>query len=139
MFNRTPLHPAGRNVASGGKWGILMQAVANGLVLCAALALLLAWGSQTRELDLIGAPQSTQAERDARFVADVEASIAAQVAALGCDTTPRLTDEVAVRNAARSKAGAVQFDTVVVRLMPFEQAWDAGRRGEVHTVGWCGK
>lgn len=110
------------------------NAALNGLLLALATALLLAWGG--REVAFTGTPDPT-ADRAVMMGQWAQESIDAQLADLGCDKTQRLTETVAVRNSARTKAGAVQFDTTVVRVEGFDAAWAAAQRGQIYVVGWC--
>jgi hypothetical protein len=101
-----------------------------------ALALLLAYGG--REVSLRGTVQSTPEQRRAQYVAAVDASVAEQVAALGCDGRTRWSKDAAVRNAAKTRDGSWQFDTTVVRRVPLAEAWASAEAGQAVTVGWCG-
>jgi hypothetical protein len=111
----------------------LVTAVANGILGAVILALLLAYGG--REVSLRGTVQSTPEQRQARVVAATEAVVAEQVAALGCDTVPRLSERVAVT--PFPVKGEHVFDTAVVSLVPFDVAWEQAQAGRVVVQGWC--
>lgn len=99
-----------------------------------ALVALLAWGG--REVRIVGTPDPSQ-DRAVAMDGWAQESIDGQLAALRCDKTQRLTDEVAVRNAAKDATGAVQFDTVVVRKVSFDEGFALSKAGKVWVVGWC--
>lgn len=114
---------------------VVTDAARNLVLLVVVLGALLAWGG--REVTLSGTPDPTQ-DRTVAMAGWAQESIDQQVAALGCDKAQRLADEVAVRNAAKDKAGRIQFDTVVVRKVSLEQGLALAAEGKVWTVGWCG-
>lgn len=88
-----------------------------------------------------GGPPSSQSPPSNGFPAAsvkmwVDQMIGEQVAALGCDTTPRLSKALAVRNAGSLRDGV--FDTGVVRVVSFDQGSALAQQGKVWVVGWCG-
>lgn len=113
-----------------------MRQLLNGLVTCAALGALLAWCGHG-EAAFVGTPDP-RLDRSVAMGEWAQNSIDVQLAALGCDKTRRLTDLVAVRNAATDKAGHIQFDTTTVRTEPLEQGFVDAAAGKVWVVGWCG-
>lgn len=98
------------------------------LPLLLALAALLAFGG--RGVSAPWGETNGPAFTDAQITAWTAEIVAEQVADLGCDTTPALTERVAVRNAHG-------LDTGVVRIDTFDRAWTAAQRGDVYVVGWC--
>jgi len=99
------------------------------LPLVLALATLLVWGGRE-----VQAPWGeTQGEVFSQSqVADWSNQIIAeQVTALGCDTTPRISERIAVRNAKG-------FDRGVVRVVSFASGAEQAKAGAVWVVGYCG-
>lgn len=124
-LGRTAATASGRNVAFRGIRGAFML---NAMVLLAALALLLAWGG--REVQAPWGETRGEVFSQAQVAEWSQQIVDEQVTALGCGTTPSLTERVAVRN-------AVGFDRGVVRLVPFDEGLALGQAGEVFVVGWC--
>jgi hypothetical protein len=115
--------------------GIIYNAVALTLVLAA----LLAWGGREAAFATDCTAQWCQNGRDNAAVhADVKALLMDQVTALGCDTDKRLSPRVAVVNAPERPGQPPVFDKGVVRVVPFDAAWEAATAGEVYVLGWCG-
>lgn len=109
-----------------------LKQIVSTLPLVACLAGIMVWGgTEAGEAEWVGTP-SMAVERQLTGQHDDEARamVVAQVEALGCSTTPALTDRVAVRNAH----GA---DTGVVRVITFDQGWTLSKAGAVYVEGFC--
>lgn len=109
------------------------------LPLLLALVALITWGG--REVTFAGTPNPA-ADRAVMMDQWVQESIDTQLANLGCDKTPRLASKVAVRPAQASPDqrahGHWVFDTAVVTVVPFDEAFTKAEAGQVWVVGWCG-
>lgn len=94
-----------------------------------ALTALLAWGG--REVQAPWGETSGPAFSQAQVTQWSNEIIGEQVAALGCTTTPHLTERIAVRN-------ATGFDRAVVRVVSFASGFEQAKAGTVWVVGYCG-
>lgn len=100
----------------------------NLIVLVAVLGALLVWGG--REAQAPWGETQGPAFSQAQIAQWSDEMVAQQVTALGCSTTPALTETVAVRN-------AVGFDRGVVRTVSFDEAVSLAKAGKVYIEGWC--
>jgi hypothetical protein len=100
----------------------------NALILCLGLAAVMVWGGTEASQEEWAGYGSMAVER--QVDAEAKAMVAEQVTELGCTTTPRLADRVAVRNAHG-------FDTGVVRIVTFDEAYSAAKAGRVWVEGYC--
>ncbi len=98
------------------------------LPLVLAIAALLVWGG--REVQSPWGETSGPAFSQAQVSAWSDEIVAEQVAALGCSSTPALTERVAVRN-------ATGFDRGVVRVVSFGEGFASAKAGKVWIEGWC--
>jgi hypothetical protein len=123
----------------GDSMRIIVRNLCGTFPLLLALFVLLAWGG--RDVVFTGTPDPA-ADRAVMMDQWVQDSLDAQLADLGCDKTPRLAPNVAVRPAQASPAerahGHWVFDTAVVTVVPFDEAFAQAEAGTVWVIGWCG-
>lgn len=67
----------------------------------------------------------------------LEEQIATLAAGRVCTTAPRLSRSVLVLNAATDRAGRHQFDTAVVREVPFDDAFRLAESGSAWLLRYC--
>src|SRR5689334_12272424 len=96
------------------------------------VALLLVWGG--REVQAPWGETQGAAFSQAQVAAWGDESLASQVAELGCSTTVALSDRVAVKPAGSTADGV--FDSGVVSVVSFNEAFAAAKAGRVFVVGW---
>jgi hypothetical protein len=116
-------------VPAGPRRGISLSMWAlNVLVLCLGLAAVMVWGGTEVSQEEWAGYGSMAVER--QVDAEAKAMVAEQVTGLGCATTPRLTDRVAVRNAKGT-------DTGVVRVVTYNEGMALAKAGKVWLEGYC--